>query len=266
MKYMTFRASCSFAGIANMLAQFGVDTEDRTIALGMGLPWLFARENGSYLAGPMLQSARWFNLYLHPIGFHLEEQPIPRSQAAEYLRRMNCAMLGLHTGSGKHAVVYLGEDHGLLRFLNNKWENSDEPEEFTLSEQELCKRTDDPVMIASLRPIQPKQEDPVPLRRKSCMILRENLADIQKICEHPATVRELRGNMDSLFRALLLDAITMLELIGEEALASQFTRLQVALLAALRLEPEITIRLGDYLSAAELEEAVEAYIRLIGQA
>lgn len=266
MKYMTFRASCSFAGIANMLEQFGVDTGDRAIALGMGLPWLFAWENGSYLAGPMLQSARWFNLYLHPIGFHLEEQPIPRSQAAEYLRQMKCAMLGLHTGNGKHAVVYLGEDRGLLRFLNNKWQNSDEPEEFTLSEQALCEKIDDPVMIASVRLIQPKQEDTISLRRKSCMILRENLTDIQKICAHPATVRELRRKMDSLFRAILLDAITMLELIEEEALAQQFTRLQAALLTALRLEPEITICLGDHLSAAELEKAVEAYIRLIEQA
>ena len=41
MKYMTFNSSCSYAGIANMLEQDGVNTTDREIALGMKLPYLF---------------------------------------------------------------------------------------------------------------------------------------------------------------------------------------------------------------------------------
>ena len=54
MKYMTFNSSCSYAGVANMLEQYGVDVEDRIIALGMKLPYLFAQEGGVYMAGPML--------------------------------------------------------------------------------------------------------------------------------------------------------------------------------------------------------------------
>lgn len=38
MKYMTFNSSCAFAGVANMLAAYGIDKEDREIALGMQLP------------------------------------------------------------------------------------------------------------------------------------------------------------------------------------------------------------------------------------
>ena len=49
MKYMTFNSSCAFAGVANMLAVWGVDQEDREIALGMGLPSLFAKERNAYL-------------------------------------------------------------------------------------------------------------------------------------------------------------------------------------------------------------------------
>ncbi|MCD8143515.1 MAG: hypothetical protein LUD83_09635 [Clostridiales bacterium] len=45
MKYMTFPSSCTFAGVANLLAFAGVDTSDREIALGMGLPYLFANRN-----------------------------------------------------------------------------------------------------------------------------------------------------------------------------------------------------------------------------
>jgi len=47
MKYMTFNSSCSYAGVANMLAQYGIDTYDRTIAQKMKLPYLFAREDGA---------------------------------------------------------------------------------------------------------------------------------------------------------------------------------------------------------------------------
>lgn len=35
MKYMTFNSSCSYAGVANMLDQYSVDTNDRSIAMGM---------------------------------------------------------------------------------------------------------------------------------------------------------------------------------------------------------------------------------------
>ena len=57
-KYMTFNSSCSYAGLANMLLRYGVDTQDREIAMDMKLPFLFAYEEGEYRAGPMLQGAR----------------------------------------------------------------------------------------------------------------------------------------------------------------------------------------------------------------
>lgn len=51
MKYMTFNSSCAFAGVANMLSAFDVDVEDRDIALGMKLPYIFAQEDSAYLGG-----------------------------------------------------------------------------------------------------------------------------------------------------------------------------------------------------------------------
>lgn len=81
MKYMTFNSSCSYAGLANLLSLRGLETEDRAIALDMGLPYLFAREDGRYLAGPMLQGKRWFDLFLLPRGFIMEERTVRREDA-----------------------------------------------------------------------------------------------------------------------------------------------------------------------------------------
>lgn len=49
MKYMSFNSSCAFAGVANMLQQLGIDVQDRDIALGMKLPYLFVKEDDVYL-------------------------------------------------------------------------------------------------------------------------------------------------------------------------------------------------------------------------
>lgn len=76
-KYMTFNSSCSYAGLANMLLRYGVDTQDREIARDMKLPFLFACEEDEYRAGPMLQGAQWFNLYLHPRGLEMRETEVP---------------------------------------------------------------------------------------------------------------------------------------------------------------------------------------------
>ena len=62
MKYMHFKASCSYAALAAIMEIIGVDTEDYKIALEIKLPWLFSKEDGAYISGPMLQGAKWFNL------------------------------------------------------------------------------------------------------------------------------------------------------------------------------------------------------------
>ena len=38
MKFMHFKASCSYAALADLLELEGLDTEDDQIALDMGLP------------------------------------------------------------------------------------------------------------------------------------------------------------------------------------------------------------------------------------
>ena len=134
MKYMTFNASCSYAGLANLLDWYGVDVEDRVIALKMGLPYLFAREGRRYLSGPMLQGAEWFDLYLHPIGFTFIEHRLERAEVCSFLKDHPPAMLGLRvTPESKHAVVYTGGGGGEYCFINNKRQDSTEPETLRLT-------------------------------------------------------------------------------------------------------------------------------------
>ena len=267
MKYMTFNSSCSYAGVANMLEQHGVDSDDRSIAIRIKLPYLFSHENGVYMAGPMLQSADWFNLYLNPIGFNMVEKEVLAEQVPTYLMQQKTAMLGLQVDeSGKHAVVYTGQQDGKLLFLNNKWEHTIAPEQIALSEDELVSQISNSVMIATLDSITPKTVDLLSKIRNSVAVIRQNLLEIQIICSREESVGQLRSRLNTLFRPLLLDGITMLNLLGEGELAQRFSSLQCSFLNALKQNADMKIKLGDYLNVNELDNAAREYIRLIEQA
>ena len=259
-KYMTFNSSCSYAGLANMLLRYGVDTQDREIAMDMKLPFLFAYEEGEYRAGPMLQGAQWFNLYLHPRGLEMREIEVPAQSMAAYLRRQRTAMLGIRgTENGKHAVVYIGNKQEKLLFLNNKWERTGTPTQLLLTEQALLSYLDDKVIIATLAHVPPCTEDIVSRMRHSITVLQQNAREICMLCQETMPVAVLRSRMDSLFRALLLDGITMMNLLGESDLVARLLPLQRGLLNAVRNEPETCVSLGDYLSPDALTAAAQAY-------
>lgn len=131
MKYMTFNSSCSYAGVANMLESYGVNVEDRQIALDMELPYLFSCENGIYCSDPMLQTAKWFNLYLEPRGFIMTETMLLKEEVCAFLREVHIrpAMLGIaFSPRGKHAVVYTGMEGDCYKFPNNKPQKSPAPD------------------------------------------------------------------------------------------------------------------------------------------
>ena len=262
MKYMTFNSSCSYAGVANMLAQYGIDTDDRTIAQKMMLPYLFAKEDGAYLSGPMLQSADWFNLYLHPIGYTMVENPMERKQIPSALLTQKAAMLGLRVSpKSKHAVVYQGMDNDNYHLLNNKWQHTDEPEQLLLSESELLSRLDDRVVIATLEPAECKAVDFEPLLKKSILVLEELKCNIQEFCCSEQSHQALAAAMSTLFRAILLDGITMLELCGQTSLTEKLRSVQGDLMTAVR--KKTTVRLSDKISVDILLEAIGEYQQLI---
>lgn len=246
-----------------MLSIYGIDTTDRQIALDMRLPYLFAFEDGQYLAGPSLQSASWFDLYLNPRGFALVERPVPKQEVPAYLRRQKCAMLGMFVEhSGKHAVIYTGAEDDSFRFLNNKWEQDPTPETLVLTESELLQKIDDPCIIATLREI---SSSSVHIRHRmedSITVLQQYHQQLIKVCSVYTPVSELQKMLNPLFRALLLDGITMLELLGETDLHNRFTAIQRKFLNALRSDAS-EICLAEHLSLDALSSAIDDYIRLI---
>ena len=248
-----------------MLEQYGVDATDRSIAMSMKLPYLFSCKDGAYMAGPMLQSAEWFNLFLHPIGFEMIEKEIPAAQVPAYLKQQRTAMLGLHVSedSSRHAVVYIGTQDSKLMFLNTKWEHDPAPAQLTLSEAELLNRIGSFAMVATLVQIDPKPGNLHRYMDESIPTIQKNFAEIKDVCSTPKAVGELRSMLNTLFRPLLLDGITMLGLVGETELANQFSRIQALFLNALRQEPSTTVVLGEYLPVADLARAVDEYIVLI---
>lgn len=256
MKYMHFRASCAWAALAALLEHCGIDTEDELLARRARLPLLYAWEDGSYRSGPMLQGARWMDLCLRPMGLRLAEAEIPNEQLGAVLRTGGPAMLGIATPYGRHAVVYERYD-GAYCFLNPTFPGSSEPESLRLSEQELRKAAGGTVMVGSLKCADVLYPDYVPLLHRSAQTLRENVGKITAFLFTAHTLGEYHAALDPLFRALLLDGVTMQELAGEDALAAQLRARQEELMRFFRCG--CTGLLADTLNLEALLRAAESW-------
>ena len=196
--------------------------------------------------------------------YKMIEKEIPAAQVPAYLKQQKTAMLGLQVDEdSKHAVVYIGTQGCKLMFLNSKWEYDPAPAQLMLTETELLNRIGSSSMVATLMQIDPEPANPHRCMEESIPTLQKNLAEIRDVCSTPKAVGVLRSRLNTLFRPLLLDGITMLELAGETELANKFSHIQAAFLNALRQEPGTTIVLGEYLPMADLESAVDEYIVLI---
>ena len=247
-----------------MLEQYGFDTEDRVIAMEMGLPYLFAYENGVYLAGPMLQTSKWFNLYLNPRGFNMSETVVPKGEAGKFLQDAKCAMIGIEVASGnKHAVVYCGMEDGRYRFINNKWEQSGEPDRLLLSEEELTGRLDGTAAVAVLQKIEASAVDTRKCFEKSAEVLIKLKRDLNLFCSSERQPQELKEAMNMLFRAVLLDGITMLELIGKSEMCERLRTVQQEFLNVMR-EGKAAV-LKERIPFDVLMGTVDEYIKLINE-
>lgn len=262
MKYMTFNSSCSYAGLANLLSFHGIDTEDRVIALKMGLPYLFAYEDGQYLSGPMLQGAKWFNLYLNPLGLTLSERSLSREEVCPYLQANPPAMLGLRVSpESKHAVIYTGQKDGLYQFLNNKRQNSPEPETLSLTESDLLSRLDEQAVVGALERTAPTPVNYRPYLEKSVLVLQDLEREINAFCTQEQFPDSLRGSMNNLFRPILLDGMTMLELLEETEIAEPLRIIRTQLLSAIRADHPVVLH--QALDMPQLNAAIVQYQKLI---
>ena len=258
---MHFIASCSYCALAEMLADLAIQTEDVQIAQEINLPWLFSKEGDTYLSGPMLQGKRWFDLWLNPRGLAFSESVISSETLTPALQlAQSPVMLGLQTPYGKHAVVFQRYD-GSYHFFNPTHENSGEPTKLILSEEELLRSVYSSVMIGQITASDPNVQSIKPLLQGSIQVLRENAAEIMAFSSVPHTPDEYLPAMNRLFRPLLLDGISMLQLVGEVSLAQGFSSLQQDFMRFLR-SPR-TETLSAFLSLEALSILSEEYIQRI---
>lgn len=262
MKYMTFNSSCSYAGLANLLSFQGIETEDRAIALQICLPYLFDREDDRYLSGPMLQGEKWFNLYLRPRGFAFIERKLGREEVAPYLQAHFPAMLGLHiTPANKHAVICTGIRGGEYCFINNKHQTSLEPETFSLTESDLFSRLNETVTVGILQQAEPVPVDLRPHMEHSLVTLRSLQSDIVSFCSLRQSPAAQQQAMETLFRPILLDGVTMLELLEEERLASSLRTIRTQFIKAVK--ENCTAALASRLNIPLLVASMTEYAQLI---
>ena len=262
MKYMHFKASCSYAALASIMEIIGADTEDYKIALEIKLPWLFSKEDGAYISGPMLQGAKWFNLWLLPRGYRIVEKMIPREDICGYLCSHKPAMLGIQTPYGKHAVVFTKYD-GTYQFINPTHENSGERTELSFSEEELISLVDQETIVGFVVSTEAEPQSLAQYMYDSITVIRENCADIEAFSSEKHDPNAYFPVMNSLFRPLLLDGITMLELAGENSLAKDFTSLQQQFISFMRGPREEALQ--ETLSLDQLHYLTEQYAHLIEQ-
>ena len=262
MKYMHFNSSCSYTALAMLLEEKGINTEDKDIAMTIGLPWIFVKEDGCFMAGPDLQGAEWFDIYLNPRGLRMFEEYVDRESIPDYLVKHGNCMLGIRLpeNKGKHAVVFYKFD-GSYHFYNPVREGSEENTEIVFGKEELLRSADQKTIVGRLEACTKTGHDMQTILEKSVSVLRENLKAIDDFCRAVHEPDEYKETMDSVFRSIFLDGISMLEIAGEKDLAAGFRKLQSEYLQFLR--SDMLGVLADHFSLDTFRILVEEYIKLI---
>ena len=100
MQYMHFNSSCAYCCVANLLELQGRSVTDVQLFREMKAEWLlhYDVEAGMWQTGAMLQSGKWFDLVLRPMGFSLQETH--NASADDVLGTKPPFMVGLKTGQG----------------------------------------------------------------------------------------------------------------------------------------------------------------------
>lgn len=264
MKYMHFNSSCSYAAIANLLYLKGIDTEDSMIAKAINLPYILLKDGGTYLAGPMLQSKEIFDIYLNSIGYEFVEEKHIKDDVLKILKESDKNyMLGVNISKGnKHAIIFLEYKNNVFSFINNKYEESDEPDCFTWAAEELKERLDEETHLAHIEKISAKKLDLKEILLASIKNRNSLKEDINNFSKKEITQLELRESMNTLFRAAILDSIAMFELLGEDALLERTKSIQKEFITVIKEDKESLI-LEEEMDISGLVDVLDEWKRLM---
>lgn len=268
MKYQTFNRSCSYAGLANMLMDYYIDTEDYKIIKAADIPYIFQYDisEDKFLAGPMLQGKKYFDYYLKPIGFEFREEKIRRKDIIEFLiTNERRAMIGLKTDNGLgHAFIYTGTEKNRLKFINNKWERSDEPDYYIYDNQQLLDRLEDESFVGWIEEISTSiTVNSAPEIASSLIFLEDYRNRLRLFCDEEQNVESLAKAKHNLFEALFLDVLSMMGIIEEFEIAHEIKKVRSDYINIMKLRTNAV--LSEVLSINSLENIILKYIKLIEQ-
>lgn len=243
MKYMHFNSSCSYCAISFILTSFNIEVDDIDIALKIGLPYIFAYENNGFLAGPMLQSGKYFNSFLNPLGLNLEERHVKKELLLSFLENKHCIMLGLKTDFGKHAVVLVNHENDTYNFFNPTWQDSNQKTEINISKEELLDRVDNEIVIGEIKICQKAETNLKAIYQESIINLEKYRESVIAFINSGANREEFRKQLDILFRPLLLDGLSMMTLIGNMKMITLIKEAQTQLLDFIRGDKNLNVTL-----------------------
>lgn len=232
-KYMHANSSCSYCAISYMVQDFDIDVTDIDIAKEINLPLMFEKNNSQYNSGFMLQSKKWFDLFLNPRGLELKGLTFDKNSAVAFFKENKNVMIGLKTPQGKHAVVLNGYKDGCFRFFNPTHEGSGEEECLVLNEEALINSLDNKLSVARIVSHEKKSVDLKTNIVESISALSFYKNDLETFIENNTARDSYRNNLD-LFRPLLLDGLTMMEIASENSLLPLIEQAQKQLLSFIR--------------------------------
>lgn len=264
MKYIHFNSSCSYAGLANLLYLKGIDTEDYIIAKTINLPYILLKDEGAYLAGPMLQSKEIFDIYLNGLGYEFIEKNYDKEDVLKTLEAADKNyILGVNISLGnKHAIIFLEYKNNVFSFINNKYEESDEPDRFTWAAEELKELLDEETHLAHIEKISAKKLDLKEILLASIKNLNSLKEDINNFSKKEITQLELRESMNTLFRAAILDSIAMFELLGEDALLERTKAIQKEFITVIK-EGKENLVLEEEMDISGLQDLLDEWKSLM---
>ena len=245
-----------------MLELKGYDTEDYKIAIetDIGNHIRYDDNDDAFCSGFSLQNKKWFDIYLNPNGFEYIEEIVDKKDLINHL--VPEMMIGLIFENGqKHAVIFLKNENNSFVFLNNRRENSEEPDLLYYNADKLINSVSDKIAvgyIADCKKINANLTEEYLISIDTWEKYKNFLIDFINE-EH--SEEELKRSMNSLFRPILLDGVIMAQLYKEDKLCDNLSYLQKQYIDILKENK--SVKLSDYMDINLLENSINYIIERV---
>lgn len=221
MKPVTIKNTRMLAGVASMLECLGYETDDKSLALGMEAPYLFMRSENGFIAGTSLFRPHWINLYLHSIGFHLEQISLSKEDIPDFLRQHKTAMFPLQLSKDDDRLqpaVFTELLRGRFRIGTLLPEGS---QHHSFTAAQLLSRLTDMNTVYVVSPVHPESVDFIPYLGESLKNLTLLQDDLKKILGQSVTRTEFDALKQSHLRALMHDLLPTASLTRDHMLMEE---------------------------------------------